>query len=96
MPNITVKKCTVLNPASLLPTAANDEPHDFIAAISGICSSRPEQQDTPLANFNLKVFVDDLVSRIPDTSENKVGYVVITEHKQTNGVIHDFETLWKQ
>lgn len=95
MSNYTVKLSCVK--ASIIsPTAADGEPHDFIAAISGICSSRPEQQDTPLANFNLKVFVDDLVSCIPDTSENKVGYVVITEHRQTNGVIHDFETLWKQ
>lgn len=44
-------------------TAADGERHDFIAAISAICSSRLDPQEASLTNSNLRVFVDDLASR---------------------------------
>lgn len=44
------------------PTAADGKQHDIIAAISEICSSRPDPQEASLANSNLRVFVDDLAS----------------------------------
>ncbi|XP_030602551.1 protein NYNRIN-like [Archocentrus centrarchus] len=80
MPNVTVKRCTVLNPASLLPIVADGEPHDCIAAISEICSPRPDLQDAPLTNSDLVVFVDGSASPNPDTGKNQVGYAVVTEH----------------
>lgn len=34
MPDITVKRCTTLNPATLLPIAEDGTPHDCVAAIT--------------------------------------------------------------
>lgn len=58
MHNITVKRCTVLNPATLLPTPDEGEPHDCVAAITQVCSPRPDLQETPLQNPDVEFFVD--------------------------------------
>jgi len=34
MPNIVLQRCTVLNPATLLPTPEDGEPHDCVAIIN--------------------------------------------------------------
>lgn len=41
LPNVKVKRCTVINPAILLPTAVDGEPHDCVAVITSACSPRP-------------------------------------------------------
>lgn len=38
MPNVTVKQCTTINPASLLPTEGDGEPHDCLAELELSCS----------------------------------------------------------
>ena len=63
MPNITIKKCTILNPATLLPTPGDGEPHDCVAVITEICSPRPDLQDIPLMNADMERFVDGSASR---------------------------------
>lgn len=74
MPNITVKRCNVLNPATLLPTESDGEEHNCVATITEVCSPRPDLQETPLQNPDLELFVDGSVSRNPDTGKNQVGF----------------------
>lgn len=40
MPDITVERCTALNPVSLLPLPEDSQPHDSVAALNTICSPR--------------------------------------------------------
>ena len=78
MPNITIKRCTILNPATLLPTPGDGEPHDCVAVITEICSPRPDLQDVPLMNADIEPFVDGSASRDTATSRNQVGFAVTT------------------
>jgi len=80
MPNVTVKRCTVLNPATLLPTADDGEPHDCVALTNEVCSPRPDLQDIPLQNPDLELFVDGSAFRDQETGQNRVGYAIVTLH----------------
>lgn len=70
MPNITVKHCTVLNQATLLPTENDGEPHDCLALTNQLCSLRTDLKDEPLQNPDLVLYVDGSASRDPDTGKN--------------------------
>lgn len=76
---ITVKRCTVLNPATLLPTADDGQPQDCVAAITKICFPRPDLQEIPLTNLNLQLFVEGSASRNPETGRNQAGFAVVTQ-----------------
>ncbi|XP_046904773.1 uncharacterized protein LOC124486931 isoform X2 [Hypomesus transpacificus] len=80
MPNITIKRCNVLNPATLLPTIVDGEPHDCVLTLQEACTPRPDLQETPLSNPDFILFVDGSASRDPSTSVNKVGYAVCSAH----------------
>ncbi|XP_036977326.1 uncharacterized protein LOC119032358 [Acanthopagrus latus] len=80
LPNITVKRCTVLNPATLLPTADDGEAHDCVAIINEVCSPRSDLQEVPLQNADLELFVDGSASRDPGTGKNQTGFAVTTLH----------------
>ncbi len=71
MPNVTVKRCTTLNPATLLPTEEDGEEQ--------VCTPRPDLLDTPLENCDNVLFVDGSASKDPQTGLNKVGFAVTTE-----------------
>ncbi|XP_066536095.1 protein NYNRIN-like [Hoplias malabaricus] len=77
MPNITVKRCTSLNPATLLPTAEDGEPHDCVAVLTETCTPRLDLKDEPLTNPDLVLFVDGSASR-DRHGVNKVGCAVVT------------------
>lgn len=81
MPNITVKRCNVLNPATLLPTPDDGQEHNCVAVLQQVCSPRPDLQETPLTNPDLVVFVDGSASRDPQTGRNRVGFAVVTNHE---------------
>ncbi|XP_047676510.1 uncharacterized protein LOC113649215 isoform X1 [Tachysurus fulvidraco] len=81
MPNVKVKRCTVLNPATLLPTEADGEPHNCVAVVNEICSPRSDLQETPLQNPDLEFFVDGSAFRDQKTGRNCVGYAVVTQHE---------------
>lgn len=81
MPNIIVKHYTVLNPATLLPTDVDGEPHGCVATITETCSPRPDLMDTPLPNADLELFVDGSASRDPTTGKIHAGYAVVTQHE---------------
>ena len=80
MPNVTVKRCNVLNPATLLPTAGDGEPHDCVEVLQQTCTPRPDLVDTPLSNADLELFVDGSASRAPETGACQVGFAVVTPH----------------
>ncbi|XP_048009377.1 protein NYNRIN-like [Megalobrama amblycephala] len=89
MPNITVKRCTVLNPATLLPTEEDGEEHHCcLTALEQICTPRPDLSDTLLENSEHILFVDGSAFRDPQTGLNKVGYAVTTEFETlTSGTL---------
>lgn len=81
MPNVTVKRCTVINRATLLPLPEDGEPHDCVAEITQLCSPRPDLSDTPLPNSDLTLYVDGSASRDPDTGHCKTGFAVCSDHE---------------
>ena len=81
LPNVTVKRCSVLNPATLLPTAEDEEPHNCVHVIDQVLSPRPVLASDPLSNAELNVFVDGSASHCPLTGDSLVGYAVVTSHQ---------------
>ncbi len=80
MPNITIKRCTVLNPATLLPMEKDGEEYDCVATLEQVCTPRPDLKETPLENADLILFVDGSASRDPKTRKNRAGYAVTTAY----------------
>ena len=76
LPNVTVKRCSVLNPVTLLLTAEDGEPHNCVHVIDQVLSPRPDLASDPLPNAELKVFVDGSASCCPLTGDSLVGYAV--------------------
>ncbi|CAM4585544.1 unnamed protein product [Caretta caretta] len=56
--HITIKRCSRLNPATLLPLPSDGEPHDCLATVSAITVPRPDLSDVPLPNSDLVLFTD--------------------------------------
>ncbi|KAI2644651.1 Gag-Pol polyprotein [Labeo rohita] len=80
MPNITIKRCTTLNAATLLPTEGDGEEHHCcLTTLEQICTPRPDLSDMPLKNCDNVLFVDGSASKDPQTGQNKVGYAITTE-----------------
>ncbi len=80
MPNVTMKGCTTLNPATLLPTEEDGEEHHCcLSVLEQVCTPRPDLLDTPLENCDNVLFVDGSASKDPQTGLNKIGFVVTTE-----------------
>ncbi|XP_060762130.1 uncharacterized protein LOC132871714 [Neoarius graeffei] len=63
MPNIIVKRCSVVNSASLLPTEDDGEPHDCVALTNDFCSPRADLKSDPLENPVMVLYVDGSASR---------------------------------
>lgn len=74
MLNINIKWYTVLNPATLLPTEGDGEPHDCVTLTNKLCSPRVDLKDVPLENPDLIPFVDSSASRNPETG--KIGWAM--------------------
>lgn len=56
MPNVTVKHCNTLNPASLMPLPTDGDPHDCVAELDVICSPRPDLTDEPRTNADFVLY----------------------------------------
>ena len=78
MPNVEVKRCNTLNPASLMPCPDDGEKHDCLAELELTCTPRPDLKDTPLTNPDLILYVDGSASRDP-SGTNHVGFAVVTD-----------------
>ncbi len=80
MPNITVRRCTTLNAATLLPTQGDGEEHHCcLTALEQVCTPRTDLSDVPLENCENVLFVDGSAFKDPQTGQKKVGYAVTTE-----------------
>lgn len=79
MPNVTVKRCTTLNPASLMPTPGEGEPHDCLAELQHTCTPRPDLSDIPLQNPDAILYVDGSASCCPETGQGQVGFAVVSD-----------------
>ncbi|XP_055358758.1 uncharacterized protein LOC129603085 isoform X1 [Betta splendens] len=80
MPNITVKRCNVLNPATLFPGPDDGEPHNCVSVLNQVCTPRPDLSEVPIPNCDLVLFVDGSASRDPASGHCQVGYAVCTSH----------------
>ena len=67
MPNITVKRCNVLNPATLLPTADGGDPHCCISELAHVCTPHPDLSEHPLPTPDLILYVGGSASYCPRT-----------------------------
>ncbi|KAM9138980.1 uncharacterized protein ACDP82_008604 [Pangshura tecta] len=75
--HITLARCPVLNPASLLPGPEDGEPHDCVFVTSVFTRPRDDLLDVPLQNLDLLYFVDG--SCLRDSKGKLVaGYAVCT------------------
>ncbi|XP_026105742.1 uncharacterized protein LOC113077643 [Carassius auratus] len=73
IPNITVKRCTTLNAATLLPTDEDGEEHHCcLTALEQVCTPHPDLSDVPLENCENVLLVDGAAFKDPQTGLNKV------------------------
>uniref|UniRef100_UPI00358EBF0B protein NYNRIN-like n=2 Tax=Myxine glutinosa TaxID=7769 RepID=UPI00358EBF0B len=77
-PNVTVMRCTVLNPATLLPTKEEGVPHVCTDVVQLISTVRPDLQDTPLHEADYTYYVDGSAKRAWDGSLLS-GYAVCSD-----------------
>ncbi|XP_048843244.1 protein NYNRIN-like [Brienomyrus brachyistius] len=75
--NVTVERCSALNPATLLPTEADGEPHDCLQVIDCVCRPRPDLTDIPLEGGDI-LFVDGSSLRLEDGSP-ATSYAVVMQ-----------------
>ena len=57
-PQVTLKLCTVLNPAILLPTQSDGDAHDCSEVVDLFCKPRLDLQDGPIPSSDSIYFVD--------------------------------------
>ena len=72
-PHITIERCVTLNPATLLPTAEDGNPHDCVAETDKTMAARADLRDMPFLEADLTMFVDDSSKKNLDGS-NATGY----------------------
>ncbi|XP_055362682.1 uncharacterized protein LOC129603748 [Betta splendens] len=72
MPNITVKRCNVLNPATLFPGPDDGEPHNCVSVLNQVCTPRSDLSEVPIPNCDLVLFVDGSASRDPASGRCQV------------------------
>ncbi|XP_036001825.1 uncharacterized protein LOC110368189 [Fundulus heteroclitus] len=75
-PHLKIKRCTVLNPATLIPTADEGEPHDCKTETEQLQLPRPDLTDVPLPTGEV-LFVDGSCFK-DDSGKTKTGYAVVS------------------
>lgn len=107
LPNITVQRCTTLNPAALLPTADDREPHDCAAALQPVSTPPPDLTDSLgrrlLSQWLLLSVLNMIYSLLspcldsghwlPLQSHLLVNCLYYTDSRLAPGVVHDFGAL---
>lgn len=78
-PHLKIERCTVLNPATLVPTDEDGLTHDCQALSEQAAKSRADLKDTPLKTGSV-IFVDGS-SKKDDLGVTKTGYAVVTHDK---------------
>ncbi|KAG6939677.1 hypothetical protein G0U57_000830, partial [Chelydra serpentina] len=74
--NVTLTCCSDLNPASLLPTADDGEPHDCLTVTANLSTPRVDLKDIAVHNPDLLFYVDGSCLRDP-TGQLLAGYAVL-------------------
>ncbi|XP_066450538.1 protein NYNRIN-like [Eleutherodactylus coqui] len=89
-PNLTIKRCTALNPATLLPDVGektdedNDIPaHDCIELMHTETKPLDNVSETPIPNADLELFVDG--SRFYQDGRPHTGYAIVSQHEVLKG-----------
>ncbi|XP_056890188.1 protein NYNRIN-like [Takifugu flavidus] len=75
-PNLTIRRCTTLNPATLLPTAEEGHQHNCLDEVSTKVLPRPDLSDVALITGQT-LFVDGS-SRKDDCGRTRTAYAVVT------------------
>ncbi|CAM4720139.1 unnamed protein product [Caretta caretta] len=78
--DVTLTLCSVLNPASLLPPAADGEPYYCLTVSTELSTPRINLKDTPLYNPDLLVYVDGSCLR-NSAGQLVAGYAVCSQHE---------------
>lgn len=78
VPNVEVKRCNTLNPASLLPLPDDGDPRDCTAVLEMTSTPRPDLTDTTLSNPDMISYVGS-ACRDPLTSINQVGFSDVSD-----------------
>lgn len=78
-PHLSVERCTVLNPATLLPTPDEGEKHDCIEKAETVAKSRSDLSDQPLETGTI-LFVDGSCKK-DSYGKTRTGYAVVTAEK---------------
>ncbi|KAL2104394.1 hypothetical protein ACEWY4_001262 [Coilia grayii] len=78
-PHLTIERCTILNPATLVPTEDEGETHDCEALAEQTAKSRADLKDIPLTKGHV-LFVDGS-SKKDELGKTKTGYAVVTHDK---------------
>ena len=80
-PHITLKRCSILNPATLLSTEEDGEPHNCMEVVS--CSSKPRSDlsETPLSNPDLVFYTDGSAYR--ENGVSHAGYAICNNFSVT-------------
>ncbi|XP_073437679.1 uncharacterized protein [Dendrobates tinctorius] len=82
-PNVTIKRCTVLNPATLLPDTDDSElieaQHDCFELMEAETQPLANVQETPISNADLELYVDG--SRYYQNGVPYTGYAIVDQHE---------------
>ncbi|XP_042254706.1 uncharacterized protein LOC121887791 [Thunnus maccoyii] len=79
LPHVTLQRCNVLNPATLLPIEEDGEAHDCLAVIAETVTPRQDLSVEPLLNPDLIYYVDGSARRLEGIGA--VGYAIVTDHE---------------
>ncbi|KAG8014394.1 hypothetical protein GBF38_017548 [Nibea albiflora] len=79
-PHLTIERCTILNPATLLPNETEGTKHDCVGETTEKVLPRVDLTDVVLQNPDIVMFVDGSCKKNPDGT-NSSGYAVVTIDK---------------
>lgn len=75
-PHMTIERCTVLNPSTLMPTETDGEPHNCLLECRKVAKPRPDLQDDPIPGSILFMWMDQARSL---KLEKHSGYAVAAD-----------------
>ncbi len=73
--DITIKRCTTVNPANFIPLQEEGTPHECIADSLTFTRLRPDLESTPIPDVHVEYFVDG--SCFKDHLGNHAGFAIV-------------------
>ncbi len=74
-PDVTIKRCSTINSAELIPLAFEGKPHECVASALAFTRLRPDLESMPISEAEVTYFVDG--SSFKDHSGTHSGYAVV-------------------